>query len=134
MGDDPRLSLLRIRRLVMKEIRQLFRDPQTKRVIIVTPIIQLLLFGYAVNTDVRHVATTLVDHDRTAGSREFIEALTALGYFTIVETSDRAADLGDALDHGRAVAAIEIPAGYSADLSAGRRGGAKTSHEYPAQL
>ncbi len=114
------LSLLRIRRMVTKEVRQLFRDPKTKRVIFVAPILQLMLFGYAVNTDVRHVPTALVDHDRTADSRELVEALTASGYFTIVETSDRSSDLGDALDHGRAVAAIEIPAGYSADLAAGR--------------
>ncbi len=117
--SEMALKVLRIRRMVEKEIRQLFRDPKTKRVIFVAPIIQLLLFGYAVNTDVRNVATALVDHDRSVASRELIDGLTASGYFRIVETSDRSEDLGRALDRGRAVVAVEIPAGYQADLEAG---------------
>lgn len=114
------LSLLRIRRMVVKEIRQLFRDPKTKRVIFVSPIIQLILFGYAVNTDVRDVATALVDLDRTTESRELVDAFTASGYFRVVTRSDRPADLQRALDHGDAVVALHIPAGYSRDLVAGR--------------
>jgi ABC-2 type transport system permease protein len=106
--------------MFVKELRQLFRDPRSKRVIFVAPIIQLLLFGYAVNTDVRNVATAVVDHDRSPESRELISALTASGYFRVVVSSDRSADLGRALDAGRALVAIEIPAGYARDLAAGR--------------
>ncbi len=115
-----RLSMLRIRRMVVKEIRQLFRDPRTKRVIFVAPIIQLVLFGYAVNTDVRNVAMALVDHDRTGDSRELVDALTASGYFRVVSTSDRSADLRRALDAGDALVGLEIPVGYGRDLAAGR--------------
>jgi ABC-2 type transport system permease protein len=106
--------------MVVKEIRQLFRDPKTKRVIFVAPIIQLILFGYAVNTDVRNVATALVDHDHTTQSRALVEAFTSSGYFRVVSVSDRSSDLGRALDGGRATVALEIPAGYAADLAAGR--------------
>ena len=115
-----RLSWLRVTRMVRKELRQLFRDAKTKRVIFVSPVIQLILFGYAVNTDVRNVATALVDHDRTPESRVLVDAFTASGYFRIATRSDRPADLGLALDHGRAVVGLEIPAGYSRDLAAGR--------------
>ena len=118
--EARRLSRLRILRMVKKEIRQLFRDPKTKRVIFVAPIIQLILFGYAVNTDVRNVAMALVDHDRTAESRSLVSAFTASGYFRVVETSDDAAALGRALDRGSAVVALQIPAGFAADLKAGR--------------
>jgi ABC-2 type transport system permease protein len=118
--EQRRLSRLRVRRLVVKEIRQLFRDPKTKRVIFVSPVLQLVLFGYAVNTDVRNVATALVDRDRTPESRELVAALTAAGYFRLVMSSDRPADLGHALDRGQAVVGLEIPAGYAADLAAGR--------------
>ncbi|NIP80633.1 MAG: ABC transporter permease, partial [Gemmatimonadetes bacterium] len=76
--------------------------------------------GYAVNTDVRNVATALVDHDRTVESRELVDAFTASGYFRVVLRSDDPADLGRALDHGEAVAALQIPSGYAADLEAGR--------------
>jgi ABC-2 type transport system permease protein len=118
--EEARLGLLRVRRMVVKELRQLFRDPRTKRVIFVSPILQLILFGYAVNTDVRNVATAVVDHDRTAESRALVEALTASGYFRIVLASDRPRDLERALDRGRAVVALEVPAGYARDLDAGR--------------
>ena len=120
MSGACRASLLRIRRMVEKELRQLFRDPRTKRVIFVSPVIQLLLFGYAVNTDVRDVALVLADYDGTQDSRELVDAFTASGYFRIVETAGRTAELGAALDRGRAVATLEIPSGYSRDLRAGR--------------
>src|SRR5690606_6044116 len=83
------------------------------------PIIQVLLFGYAVTTDVRHVATFVVDHDQTAASRALVDALTASGYFRIVGRSDRSSAIGEALDAGRVAIGIEIPRGFSADLAAG---------------
>lgn len=114
------LDLLRIRRMVVKELRQLFRDPKTKRVIFVSPVIQLILFGYAVNTDVRNVATALVDLDRTVESRRLVDAFTSSGYFRIVDRSDRPAALRRALDRGHAVVGLHVPAGYAEDLAAGR--------------
>ena len=114
------LSLLRIRSLVTKELRQLFRDPKTKRVIFGAPVLQLILFGYAVNTNVHDVATALVDQDNTAESRALVESLTASGYFRVVLSSNRPADLGRALDRGQARVALQIPVAYSADLKAGR--------------
>jgi ABC-2 type transport system permease protein len=114
------IDTLRVRRMVVKEIRQLFRDPKTKRIIFAAPIIQLLAFGYAVNTDVRNVSTIVVDHDRTESSRALVDAFTASGYFDVVARSDRSEDLGRALDRGRAVVGLEVPAGYAADLRAER--------------
>jgi ABC-2 type transport system permease protein len=114
------LSALRIRRTIVKELRQLLRDPRSRRVIFVAPILQLVLFGYAVNTDVRNVATAVVDHDRTPESRRLVSTLTASGYFRVVETSDDPDALGRALDFGRALVGLDIPAGYAQDLAAGR--------------
>lgn len=113
-------SMLRVRRMVVKEVKQLLRDPKTRGIIFVSPILQLVLFGYAVNTDVRNVAMAVVDHDRTAASRELVDALTASGWFRVVTRSDRSDALGRALDAGRAVVGLEIPAGYETDLRAGR--------------
>lgn len=114
------MSPLRVRRMIVKELRQLFRDPKTKRVIFISPIIQLILFGYAVNTDVRNVDTWVVDHDRTSLSRQVVDAFTASGYFRVAGTSDRSSDLGWALDHGRAKVGLEIPPHFAADVRAGR--------------
>jgi ABC-2 type transport system permease protein len=106
--------------MVLKELRQLLRDPKTRRVIFAAPVVQLIIFGYAVNTDVRNVATAVVDHDRSAASRELVDALTASGYFRVVGRFDRPRDLGRALDDGTAVVALEIPATYAEDLASGR--------------
>ncbi|NIN70698.1 MAG: ABC transporter permease [Gemmatimonadetes bacterium] len=115
------LSLVRVRQLLKKELRQIFRDPRMKRIVFIAPVIQLVAFGYAVNTDIKNTKTFVIDHDRSAASRELLEVVEATGYFRIVGSSQRPADLVDALDFGRAEVGIEIPAGFSRDL-ADRRG------------
>jgi drug efflux transport system permease protein len=109
------LSLPRIRELLRKEVRQMFRDPRMKPLVFASPIIQLLLFGYAVNTDVLNTTTFVVDHDKSAESRAFVSQIGATGYFDVVGRSDRPEALVEALDHGTAVVGIEIPVGFSAD-------------------
>lgn len=101
-----------------KELIGLRRDPKLLRLVFVSPIIQLVVFGYAVSTDVRHTRTFVVDHDRTAESRALVESMTSSGYFRVVGRSDRPRDLVAALDHGRAVVGLQVPAGYAADLRA----------------
>ena len=110
----------RVRALVRKEMRQLLRDPKTKRIVFAAPVIQLLLFGYAVTTDVRDVNMFVVDHDRTAESRALQDAFTAGGWFSITGRSDRSGDIGTALDAGDAGIGLEIPAGFARDLASGR--------------
>jgi ABC-2 type transport system permease protein len=114
-----RVGILRLRRMVVKELRQLFRDPKTARIIFGAPVVQVLLLGYAVNTDVRNVPMYVVDHDRTTRSREMVDALTASGYFRVQGSSDRDADALLALDGGAAQVGMVIPPRFSADLEAG---------------
>ena len=110
----------RLRELMRKEFRQTLRDPRAKRLVFVAPVVQLLLFGYAVNTDVRNAATFVVDHDRTAESRELVQTLTASGYFRVVGNGSRPAEIVNALDQGDALLGLEIPRGFAADLVSGR--------------
>lgn len=110
----------RVLALVRKELRQLLRDPKTKRFVFGAPIVQLLLFGYAVTTDVKRVPTWVVDHDVTAESRALVDALTAGEYFRVVGRSGRSGDLQHALDRGTATVGIEIPRGFARDLAGGR--------------
>ena len=114
------ISRLRLREMVRKELRQLLRDPKSLRFMFLPPVIQLILFGYAVNTDVRNVSTFVVDHDQTVESRLLQDALTSSGYFRIDGVSERTGDIAHALDRGIAVVGLEIPAGFSTDLQAGR--------------
>jgi len=104
--------------MVRKERRQLLRDTRTRLVMFVAPIIQLMMFGYAVNTDIRDTATIVVDQDRTSASRSLVEAFATTGRFRVVETSSRPRDLGRALDRGDAVVGMEIPPGFGRDLTA----------------
>jgi ABC-2 type transport system permease protein len=109
----------RVRALARKELRQLLRDPKTKRFVFGAPIIQLMLFGYAVTTDVRNVPVFVVDHDRTLESRALTDAFTASSYFRVVGRSDASRDAGRALDRDIAEVALEIPVGFARDLAAG---------------
>jgi ABC-2 type transport system permease protein len=106
--------------MVAKELRQIFRDPQLYRILFVAPLVQLLVFGYAVSTDVRDTPTFLVDHDQSAASRQLVDAFTANGAFAVAGRSQREADLVSALDHGRAAVGLVVPPGYAADLAGGR--------------
>jgi ABC-2 type transport system permease protein len=114
------MSPERVFEMVRKEFRQIFRDVRMRGVLFVAPVIQLVVFGYAVSTDVRNTPTFVVDTDGTHESRELVEAFTASGYFRIVGTSRRPADLVRALDHGTAVLGLVIPAGFARDLQSGR--------------
>ena len=115
-----RAAFGRIGWMVRKELRQVFRDPRMARLVLVAPIVQLLVFGYAVSTDVRHTPTIVLDRDQSRDSRELVTALVGGGYFDVVEWAERDADLAFALDHGRAALAVAIPAGYAHDLAEGR--------------
>jgi ABC-2 type transport system permease protein len=109
----------RVFEMVRKEFRQIFRDPRLRRLIFMAPVIQLIIFGYAVSTDVRNTTTFVVDHDRTQTSRQLVDTFTASGYFRIAGQSDRPADLVRALDRGDAIVGIEIPIGFAADVRRG---------------
>lgn len=110
----------RIAGVIRKEFYQMFRDPRLSRIIFVAPLLQLVVFGYAVSTDVKETSTFVVDLDRSADSRSLLDGLTASGYFRIVGRSDRPADLGRALDHGRAILGVEIPPDFTERLRAGK--------------
>jgi ABC-2 type transport system permease protein len=114
------ISWTRVRRMIAKELRQIFRDPRMGRIVFVAPIIQLVIFGYAVNTDIRDTPTFVVDHDRSLESRQLVDALTASGYFRVVGRSDRPADMARALDRGDVIMGVEIPPRFTEDLAAGR--------------
>lgn len=114
----------RVAEVVRKELLQLRRDPRLSRLILVAPMIQLLVFGYAVSTDVRHTATFLVDQDRSPLSRELVDGFTASGYFDVVAGSEAATDAVKALDRGEATVGLVIPPGFGRDLLAAGTDGA----------
>jgi ABC-2 type transport system permease protein len=119
VNPGRREGLERTLGMVIKEFRQIFRDPRMVRVIFLAPILQLVIFGYAVSTNIWETPAIVVDLDRTEASRGVVEALTASGYFEVRARSDRPGDLVRALDRGDAVLGLEIPPGFSTDLGDG---------------
>ena len=78
------MKWLRIREMVRKEFIQLFRDKKNRPLLIIAPIIQLLVFGYVVTTDVREIRVCVMDQCRTPESRKLIDAINANKTFTII--------------------------------------------------
>jgi len=113
-------ALARIGEMVGKEFRQVFRDPRMARILFVAPILQLLVFGYAVSTDVRNTPLFVVDQDGSADSRQLVASFEAGGYFRISGRASRPADLVDRLDRGDTIAGLVIPVGFGRDLAAGK--------------
>ena len=95
-----------------KEWLQLRRNPFVVRLLLIAPVIQLVLLGYAATFDVKTVPMVVCDLDTTAGSRRLLRAISASGHFVIAGRVERAADVFPYLDAGRAAVAVVIPAQY----------------------
>jgi ABC-2 type transport system permease protein len=110
----------RIRHMLRKEFIQVFRDPKMKGVVFLMPIIQVLVFGYAVTTDVRHVATAVLDFDNSVASRELVARFVESGYFDVVEHMADEARARELIDRGQVRAVLRMNRGFADALRAGR--------------
>lgn len=107
------LSLSRIVAIVSKEFTQLVRDRLTYAMILGIPIIQLLLFGYAINSDPKHLPTAVLVQDQGALSRSVIGSLERSGYFDIVATARSPAEMDKLIERGEIQFAITIPGDFT---------------------
>jgi ABC-2 type transport system permease protein len=110
---DRGLSLNRILAVLTKEFIQLTRDRLTYAMILVMPIVQLLLFGYAINSDPRHLPTAVLAQDHSAFARSTLAAIANSGYLDMVEEAHSPAELDDALAKGRVQFTLTIPADFT---------------------
>jgi len=107
--------------VVLKEFLQLRRDRITFAMIIALPIVQLTLFGFAINTDPRHLPTAVVAADASEFTRSFVAALAHSDYFAIVDGIDSEAQADTALARGDVQFVLHIPAGFTRSLLRGDR-------------
>jgi ABC-2 type transport system permease protein len=107
-------------RFIVKELNQLRRDPGTLRLVFISPVIQLLLLGYAVNLDVANVRLAVCDQDRTRASRDFTDHFTRSGTFSLVDGAVDFTDIDRLLDNGIASMVLVIPRGFADGLARGR--------------
>lgn len=112
----------RIKALVWKEFLQLRRDRLTFAFVVGMPLMQLLIFGLAINTDVKHLPAVVYDESRSQESRDFVDGLVATQYFDLKGQVDSEAQLQEALDKGRAYVAVWFPPDYARKLRSGQTG------------
>ncbi len=106
--------------IIYKELIQVRRDPATRFVFLI-PVIQLLLFGVALDTEIRHIPTVVYNLDRRSSSRDLVSKFETTSYFDIVKQATTLDELYDTIIAGNAQVGIIIPPDYSDTLLAGRR-------------
>lgn len=110
----------RLRALLIKEFIQMRRDKLTLAMMLVLPIVQLLLFGYAINTDVKHLPTIVFDQSLQQDSRDLLNSFTSSEYFDIKYVANSFQEINDAVDSGKTKVGIIIPPDFSENLKHGR--------------
>jgi ABC-2 type transport system permease protein len=110
----------RIRRMLIKEFIQVFRDPKMRGIIFIVPCMEVIVIGYAVNMDVRNIRTAVYDLDQSPASRDLVDRFTGSGYFDVVARVEHEEELQDLVDRGKVQIALRIDHGFQGDLRAGR--------------
>ena len=112
--------MTRILHLIRKEFLELRQDPRLFGIVIMAPLLQLTMLGYAATTDVRDVPMIVVDQDRSAESRDLISRFEASQNFVVVDSVSSLREVDRFLDHGDAWMALAIPSDYGDRVRAGQ--------------
>jgi len=110
-----------VKAIARKEYFHLIRDFRSLYLAFIIPLLLILLFGYALSLDVENIPTVVVDHDKTAESRDFIRKLNASVYFKVIAHLANSSAAIEAIDRNRAVLAIVIPPRWTEDLKSDRK-------------
>jgi ABC-2 type transport system permease protein len=102
--------------ILEKEFRQIFRNPAILRMVLVMPVIQLIVFPFAANYEVKNVLLSVVDHDQSSYSQKFINKISGSGYFKLTDLSPSYNKAMRSIESGDADLIIEIPAGFEKAL------------------
>ncbi|MFZ1410916.1 MAG: ABC transporter permease [Micropruina sp.] len=111
----------RVVAIAAKEFKHLRRDPRILAAVLLLPIMQLMLFAYAISFDVKNVATVIVDQDKTPASRSYVQAYDASDFFAVLGQADDVAAADRLFDRNQARIVVVIPAGFARQLAAGER-------------
>jgi ABC-2 type transport system permease protein len=112
--------LARVKQMLIKEFIQVFRDKRARFLLFVTPIIQMLIFGYAATFEVHHVATVVLDLDHSQESRDVISRFTSSPYFDVQHQLTDSRQIEDLIDRGKATVALQINPGFAENLRKGQ--------------
>src|SRR2546427_6246930 len=106
--------------ILYKEFLVVLRDPLTLFFMLFPPLVEMIAFGYALDTDVKHMPTMVFDEDRTVESRQLIDQFVNTQTLRVVGEVHSITALGEAIRRGKAYVGIQIPPGFTRDLRAGR--------------
>lgn len=106
--------------ILYKEFLVVLRDPLTLFFMLFPPLVEMIAFGYALDTDVKHMATLVLDEDRTVESRQLVDQFVNTQTFRVVGEVHSVTELSEAIRRGKAYVGIQIPPGFTRDLRAGR--------------
>ena len=109
----------RVRYLFVKELIQVLRDKRLRITLVIPPLFQLIIFGYAANLDVKNIYTAFRDLDQTVDSRDLIARFGSSKYFDIVSFPQTPKEIEDFIKKGNIIMSIEIPSGFSKKLKKG---------------
>lgn len=110
----------RLKEIIRKEFRQTLREPRMRFLLILPPVLQLIIFGFAVNLDVDSSRLAWMDLDHTPQSRELLAAFEGSHRFDVVRYPETNEQLQQALDRGTVQCAVRILPGFARDLKHGR--------------
>src|SRR5262249_5643938 len=110
----------RLRAIFWKEFIQMRRDTTTLRLMLIVPVMQLLIFGYAIRQDVRKLPTAVFDMSRTQESRAFVDRLVSTDNFRVTRMATSYEEALALIDKGRVRASVVIPETFARDLKRGR--------------
>src|SRR5712692_3899749 len=106
----------RLRHIIRKEFRQTLREPRMRSMLLIPPLIQLLVFGYAANLDVNTATIAWMDQDQTPQSRALLSELQGSGRFNIAARPSSEREMQDLMDRSKVEAVVRVAPGFARDL------------------
>ena len=124
IGKDEKINS-RITPIAKKELFHIFRDTRMVISVFILPLLELMLFAYALSFDIKNIPTAVYDQDRTAASRSYIRTFESSNYFTINSYINNRDEIDAFLDEGKAKTVIQIPRGFGSALNRGEKASAQ---------
>jgi len=106
---------------MVKELRQTSRDPATLGMLLVVPLFLLLMFGFAINLDTKHIKLAVLDRDKTQSSRDFLQSFLHSEYFDLTRVIDAESQIDGLLDTGSVLVALIIPQDFGREVTNGQK-------------
>jgi ABC-2 type transport system permease protein len=114
-------TLVRLGAVTAKEFKHLLRDPRALATVLILPVLQLLLFAYAISFDVKNVPTVVLDQDNSAASRQYLQTYQSSDFFEVLGAADDLAQIDRLFDENKVRIAVIVPSGFARSLDSGEK-------------